>query len=183
MRHFLARWGTTLIYWSFFITAVTGVLLFYRIHTPPNEQLHTWIGWLMIIAFLFHLARNWRSFWTYFKKPPLYVALLVTLIISGYFAYPSLTGGNGERGREGGRPDFRALTSVTTAMEHAALADLAPIAHTDTAGLMARLNALGVPATDANATLDDVATAAGKNTTTILGALFGRPNRDASRSK
>lgn len=183
MRPFLARWGSTLIYWSFLITAVTGVLLFYRVRTPPNEQLHVWIGWLMIIAFLFHMMRNWRSFWTYFKKPPLYVALLLTLIISGFFAYPSMFGG-GESGREGGgRPDFRTLTNVTNAITKASLSDIAPIMNTDAAGLMERLNKLGVPAADPKVNLDQAATSAGKDPTAILGELFGAQGRSARQAE
>lgn len=153
MRHVLTRWGTTLIVWSYLVTAVTGVLLFYRIHTPPNEVLHIWIGMLMVVAFIPHIMRNWRTFLGYFRKPPMYAALAATAIISAAFAYPAVT----QTGDRGGRPDFRAMFAVSDALANAPVSDLAPFLHTDAQGVVARLNRLGLKVAGPDATLSEAA--------------------------
>ena len=171
MRQVLARWGSTFIGWSFAITAVTGVLLFYRIHTPPNETLHIWIGFLMIAAFVPHVARNWRAFLAYFRKPPAYIALAITILISAVFAYPEMTGA---REQGGGPPGMRSMAAISQALAGAPLTALAPIAHTDTAGVMAKLSALGAPTTDPNATVNQLASGAGMNANDLLAGLLGQ---------
>jgi hypothetical protein len=171
MRQFLNRWGSTFILASFVITSVTGVLLFYRIHTPPTEELHIWIGFLMIAGALFHIARNWRQFLGYFRRPAFYAALAVTLVISAWFSYPVLTGV--QTAGTGGPPGLRSAMAIGRAVANAPLSDLAPLAHTDANGLMARLSDMGVAASDPTATLQSIAASAGKNPQELAGALLG----------
>ena len=169
MRHVLARWGTPLIYWSFIITAVTGVLLYFRVHAGPTEVLHIWIGFLMIAALIPHIARNWKAFLTYFTKRPLYVALIVTLAISGAFAYPTLFG---SEPRAGGPPGLRSAMAVTAQLSAAELDALAPVLKTDSAGLVAKLAAAGVTVSDPGATLKSIAEANGRTANDLLAVLF-----------
>lgn len=173
MRQFVNRWGSTFIFASFVITSVTGVLLFYRIHTPPTEELHIWIGFLMIAAAFFHIARNWRQFLAYFRKPAFYGALVVTLLIGGWFSYPVLFGSQSGGERAGGPPGVRSAMAIGRAIANAPLSDLAPLAHTDASGLMAKLSAMGIAASDPGATLQSVADSAGKNPQELAAALLG----------
>ena len=169
MRHILARWGTPLIYWSFAITAVTGVLLYFRVHAGPTEVLHIWIGFLMIAALIPHLARNWKAFLTYFTKRPLYVALFLTIAISGAFAYPTLFGSEEQAG---GPPGLRAAMAVTQQLSKAELDTLAPVLNADSDALVAMLEAAGITVDDTGATLDTIAEANGKTASDLLTVLF-----------
>ncbi len=171
MRQFVNRWGSTLIFASFVITSVTGVLLYFRIHTPPTEALHIWIGFLMIAGALFHIARNWRQFLGYFRRPAFYAGLALTVVISGLFSYPVLFGT--ETASEGGRPDMRAAFAISQAVSSASLSDLAPLAKTDASGLMAKLSEMGVTVSDPTATLQSVADSAGKTPQELAAALLG----------
>ncbi len=170
MRQFVYRWGSTFIFASFVITAVTGVLLFAHIRTPPTEALHIWIGFLMIAAGLFHIVRNWRQFLGYFRRPAFYGALVVTALISGWFSYPVLLG---TQTAEGGRPNLRSAIAISQAVSSASLADLAPLAKTDANGLMAKLSGMGITVSDPAATLQSIAGSAGKNPQ----ELASRPSR------
>lgn len=169
MRQFLSRWGSTLIYWSFAVTGVTGVLLFFHVRMSPVEELHIWIGFLMIAAFVPHIARNWRSFLGYFHKAPLYVALAVTIAISALFAYPALSGSDE---RAGGPPDMRAAFAITAAMSTASLEAIAPILRTDTDELIDRLEAAGAKVSDGAETLQSIAETSGQSVSVLLATLF-----------
>jgi hypothetical protein len=181
MRQFVNRWGSTFIFASFVITSVTGILLFYRIHTPPTEALHIWIGFLMIAAALFHIARNWRQFLAYFRRPAFYGALMVTLLISGWFSYPVLLGSQSGERTAGGPPGLRSAITIGRAVAGAPLSDIAPLAHTDASGLMARLSGMGIVVSDPGATLQSVADSAGRNPQELAAALLGEDGSATAR--
>ena len=168
MRQFLNRWGSTLIVWSFLVTTVTGVLLFFHVHAGPTEVLHIWIGFLMVAAFVPHVARNWRAFLGYFRKTPTYVALALTVVISAALSYPALTGS----GAQGGPPGVRSMAAISSAVTEAPISAIAPIIGTDAAGVIAKLYALGIDAAGPEATLKDVADAAGKSANDLLASLI-----------
>jgi hypothetical protein len=171
MRQFVNKWGSTLIFASFVITSVTGVLLYFRVRASPIEELHIWIGFLMIAGALLHIARNWRQFLGYFRRPAFYAGLALTVLIGAWFSYPVLLGT--ETAGEGGRPDMRSAFAISQAVAGAALSDLAPLAHTDANGLMAKLAGLGITVSDPTATLQSIADTAGKTPQELAAALLG----------
>jgi hypothetical protein len=174
MRKFMNQWGSTLIFWSFVITSVTGVLLFFRVRTSPNEQLHIWIGFLMIAGAATHIARNWRQFLDYFRKPRFYAGLALTLLISAWFSYPVLFGSEAAgEGRAGGPPGMRSLFAISAALAEEPLSMIATIAHTDSDTIIKKLGNMGIAAADANASLRDIAQASGKDSNEILASLLG----------
>lgn len=175
MRQFLIRWSTTLVFWTFVVTAVTGVLLYFRVHTPPTEVLHIWIGLLMVAAFVPHVVRNWKAFVGYFAKPPLYVVLVATVAVSGTFA--ALEGGRG--GGQAGPPGTRGPGAINTALLNAPLSALAPVLRTDAPALMARLDRLGAHADSPGATIGEAATASGKNPVGLLNAVLAERGQGA----
>ncbi len=164
----LNRWGTTFILWSFVVTAVTGVLLFVHIRAGATETLHIWVGLLMVLAFVPHVMRNWRAFVGYLRRPATYAALAFTVLVSVALAYPVLTGG----GEAGGPPGIRSMVTISSAIADAPLSAVAPIAHTDVPGLTAKLDQLGVSAAASDATIRQIATAAGKNPNDLLAQLL-----------
>lgn len=168
MRQFLNRWGSTLVFASFAITAATGVLLYFRIHVAPIEQLHIWIGFLLIAGVLLHVARNWHQALCYFRRPPVYAALALTAVICAYLAWPAVFG----TASEAGRPDLRAAFIISRVVSNASLADLAPLAGTDADGLMTRLSDMGIAVSDPAASLPAIARAAGKTPQEIAAALL-----------
>ena len=159
MRQFVSKWGSTLIFASFVITSVTGILLHFRVRASPIEELHIWIGFLMIAGAFFHVARNWRQFLGHFILPAFYAGLALTLVISGWFSYPALMSTETAAGRPA---DMRGPSPSARPYSSAALSDLAPLAHTDANGLMAKLSAMGITVSDPTATLHWLPDSAGK---------------------
>ena len=175
MRRFINKWGSTLIFASFVITAVTGVMLYFHVRVSPIEALHVWIGFLMIAGALFHVVRNWGQFLGYFRRPAFYGGLLVTALISAWLALPALTS---TQTAEGGRPSLRSAIAISRAVSSATLADLAPLARTDANGLMEKLSGMGIAVSDPTASLQSVADLAGKNPQELAASLLGGGSRE-----
>jgi hypothetical protein len=171
MRPFINKWGSTLIFASFVITAGTGVLLYFRVRAGSIEQLHIWIGFLMIAGALLHVARNWHQFLGYFKRPPFYAGLALTAVLCALLSYPVLVGT--DTAGKGGRPDLRSAITVSRAVASASLAELAPLAKTDANGLMDKLAAMGVTVSDPTASLQSVATSAGRSAEELAAVILG----------
>lgn len=164
MRNWLNRWGTTFIYWSFFITTITGILLMMRMRAGPTEKLHIWIGFLMVAAFGLHSARNWRAFVSYFKKTPIWGAAIFTLIISALLSYPVLFGHAAQT--SGGEP--HAMSAVSSIFANATLKELAPIADTNVVTIQARLQNADVMADDPDETIKQLAERTGQDANALL---------------
>ena len=171
MRQFVNRWGSTFIFASFVITSVTGVMLYFHVRAGSTEALHIWIGFLMIAAAFLHIARNWRQFLGYFRKPAFYGAVVATAMIGAWLSFPVMLGT--QTASEGGRPNLRSAITISQAVSGASLSDLAPLVHTDANGLMAKLSEMGVAASDPAATLQSVADSAGKSAQELAAALLG----------
>lgn len=171
MRQTLAKWGTTFIIWFFPISAITGVMLFFKVGEQIVKTPHEWIGLVVVAAFLVHLIRNWRTFLNYFKKPPIYAALAVAVIVAGTVGYSSLTGERGGEGGPGG-VDMRAMIGIAQATVDAPVATIATIAGVEPAALVETLNASGIAVTDQTQSFSAVVTAAGKEPATVLSGLL-----------
>ncbi len=93
----LKKWATPLTIGTFFLMAITGVLMFYHIKLGAIKVAHEWIGLLMIGAALFHVYGNWKPFLNYFKNRS--AVSLMSIFIVGTFAVMLIpTGGRGPRG-------------------------------------------------------------------------------------
>ncbi|MCG8427977.1 MAG: DUF4405 domain-containing protein [Chromatiales bacterium] len=75
---------TPLAIGSFFIVAVTGVLLFFKLDIGLSRFAHEWLGWLMLLTVLFHaIVIHKRSMGRYFtqSKPRAVIGLSVLLMV------------------------------------------------------------------------------------------------------
>lgn len=52
------QWVTPLLAGSFFLSAVTGILLFFKIHLGIIKPVHEWLSWILIIASVLHIILN-----------------------------------------------------------------------------------------------------------------------------
>lgn len=72
----------------FAIVAISGVLMFFKIRLLAMESLHIWLGLAFVIMAVFHLAKNWTAFGTYFKKKSTLLSIGVVCAI--FVAIPLL---------------------------------------------------------------------------------------------
>lgn len=52
------QWVTPLLAGSFFLSAATGILLFFKIHLGIIKPVHEWLSWILVIASVLHLILN-----------------------------------------------------------------------------------------------------------------------------
>lgn len=52
------QWVTPLLAGSFLLSAVTGILLFFKIHLGLIKPFHEWLSWVLVIASVLHLILN-----------------------------------------------------------------------------------------------------------------------------
>lgn len=52
------QWVTPLLAGSFLLSALTGILLFFKIHLGLIKPFHEWLSWILVIASVLHLILN-----------------------------------------------------------------------------------------------------------------------------
>ena len=69
MAKSLRDWSTPLIIGGFTLMGVTGVLMFFHLHTPLNKVLHEWGGLVFVMIAFAHIVSHFRSFRLHFRDP------------------------------------------------------------------------------------------------------------------
>ncbi len=57
----IRQWATPFTIGTFLLTALTGILLFFKVSISLAKPAHEWLSWLLVISTLFHLYVNWGS--------------------------------------------------------------------------------------------------------------------------
>ncbi len=168
MNTFFTRYVTPLTTGLFLVSAISGIALFFRWAPGTFHAMHEWLSMLLLVPFVLHMWRNWGAFMTYVKRKTLWIPLILCIIISIPFAWPSSQGQSG-----GGNPAFR----VVRLMTQAPLSSLAPMLKTSPDALLKKLQDMGYKASSANDTLDGIAAAANEQSLNVLLKLL--PSRPA----
>ncbi len=71
----LTRHATPFTASLFFISAVSGVALFF--HAAPGlfHEMHVWLSLVLLLPVAFHIWRNWHSLMTYIRRRTIYIPL------------------------------------------------------------------------------------------------------------
>lgn len=110
--------------------------------------MHEWLSMVLIVPVVFHVWRNWGAFKTYFKKKPMYIALVLSLIASLAFAYPSLTSSGTQS---------NPMRMAVSALHKGNIAQLAPLFDLSPEQLKERLSAKGYVMDDLSLSLQEIA--------------------------
>jgi hypothetical protein len=155
------RYATPFITGLFMVSLVSGIALFFHVGQNYFREMHEILSLVLIAPFVLHLLRNWRPFLTYFKRVPMTIALAISLVAAGFFAW------EGANATGGGNPAMALVRQV----QNSTLANVAPLyGHTgDT--LIAALTEKGYKIASADTTIDAIATASGKDSMGMLADL------------
>lgn len=164
MQSFLTRYATPLTTGLFLVSLISGIALFFHLGSRFFHGMHEWLSMVLIVPFVLHVWKNWRAFLTYFKRPPMAIALALSVIASAVFVVPQLSASNQAAG-----VNPRAVFGM---MQGAKIADLAPLAGLDGAALVSALEAKGFSGVTPEMTLSEAATASGKSATDGLSVLL-----------
>jgi hypothetical protein len=162
LRRLIHGFATPLTSGLFVVSAISGVALFFRWQPSIFHTMHVWLSMVLLLPFVVHVWKNWRSLLGYAKRGTLAMPLAASLVAALLFAYFGMTGGRR------GNPALRAIPLMTQAR----LSELAPILKTTPEGLLATLKQRGYQARSIDETLDAVAGASGKQSSEVLFAVM-----------
>jgi hypothetical protein len=63
------EWITPLTMGAFVLSAITGVLLFFKMKLGYVKLVHEWLSWLFIISAVIHIFVNRKALISYCLKP------------------------------------------------------------------------------------------------------------------
>lgn len=69
----------------FAVVAISGVLMFFKIRLLAMESLHIWLGLAFVLMAVFHLAKNWTAFNSYFKKQSTLLSIGAVCVVCAIF--------------------------------------------------------------------------------------------------
>lgn len=136
------EWVTPLAAGSFFLLAVTGVLMFFHVDIGLNKFVHEWLSWVLLAAVGLHVFVNFSGFKRHLAARRGQVLIGLSVIVLGL----SFVGGD-----EGEPPFVAPIRALSTAP----LATLAEIAGLSPEALRERLAVAGLqPSSDAQSLAD-----------------------------
>ncbi|WP_291007145.1 DUF4405 domain-containing protein [Hoeflea sp.] len=162
MPTLLNRYATPFITGLFLVSLVSGVALFFHWGSFAFHGMHEWLSMVLIVPFVLHVWKNWRPLLNYIKKPPMLVAIVVSLVAGLAFALPAMTGQDA-----GGSPQ----RVVFEAFENGALANIAPLFGHDGEGLTSVLRGNGLTVANPDATIKAIGEASGKSAFEVIGQI------------
>ncbi|GEO86770.1 MULTISPECIES: DUF4405 domain-containing protein [Alphaproteobacteria] len=152
MPTFLSRYATPFTTGLFLVSLISGIALFFHFSTSAFREMHEWLSMVLILPFILHIWKNWRPFLTYFKRPPMAIALGLSLAAGIVMAWPALTGESSVS------PQVAMIELVTNGTP----AQVAPLYGQTEEAFIAILKEKGFTAAETGKSLVDIATASGK---------------------
>ncbi len=138
-------WITPLVIGAFFLSAVTGVLMFFHLDSGLNKTAHEWLSWAMVIGVTLHVLINMPAFKRYFTQTTGKVVMGVFALVLALSFIPA--------GGAGGEPGF---APPVRALANAPITVLAQVAGTTTDDMKAKLQAAGVTVTSDQQSVADL---------------------------
>lgn len=142
----LKKYSTPLTAATAIVVCVTGVMMFFHLYKGEVQAMHEWLGMGFVVAAILHLLRHRRPLTFMMKQSRTHILLVLTLIASLAFLYPS-------EGPQRGNP----VRPVLNAVMRAPVKDLAPVVGVTPEELSARLTDAGIAQVAATDTIESLA--------------------------
>ncbi len=139
-------WITPVVIGAFFLSAVTGVLMFFHLDSGLNKAAHEWLSWAMLFGVTLHVLLNMPAFKRYFTQK-------AGRVIVGAFAVLLALSFIPAGGKGGGEPGF---APVVRALAKVPLPVLAQVAGTSTEEVRDKLRAVGITVTSDQQTVAEL---------------------------
>ncbi|MGE4559235.1 MAG: DUF4405 domain-containing protein, partial [Desulfobulbus sp.] len=80
----LAReWITPFTLGAFLLSALTGILLFFKVHIGLVKPVHEWLSWLLVIAAALHILLNYRPLMKTLTQPLGKILMVIFVLLIG----------------------------------------------------------------------------------------------------
>lgn len=157
----LRRWVTPCTIGAFLLSAVTGILLFFKVHLGMIKPVHEWLSWLFIIAALLHLFVNWEAGLKSVTRIGGRAILAVFILLLGLTFLP--LGGSARHQR----PDV-----LVGALLQASLDTVARLAQHNSDDMVVMFLAQGINVESKDQTLEQIAVRNNRQARELLGMIF-----------
>lgn len=165
MTLFFNRYATPLITGLFLVSLISGVALFFGVGQAYFHQMHEVLSMVLIAPFVLHIWKNWRALINYFKRPPFYIAMVLSLVAALAYVVPQI--GAAQTGRSG-PPQF----ALASKMMSAPVSAVAPVLGLNADDMVSKLTAAGFTVSSSEESLSDVAQASGKDNQAMAAAAL-----------
>lgn len=158
----IRQWATPFTLGAFALTALTGILLFFKINLGLIKPAHEWLSWLLVIGTVFHLLVNWRPPVRYFTQPLGRGILFVFFLLICASLLPL----------DGGEKHRHPSTVIAEALLQAPLSTVAQVAKLKPDETIEILRAQGVFLARSEQTLQEIAADNNRRAMDILAMIF-----------
>jgi uncharacterized membrane protein SirB2 len=158
----IRQWATPFTIGAFLLTAVTGILLFFKINFGLVKPAHEWLSCLLILGSAFHLYVNWGSSIHAFSSPA-GKRIFALLLLLSCIAILSLSSATSEK---------HASNWLADALAQAPLSAVTQLAHHDADAMVTILRAQGINLMSTDQTIQEIAEENNRQAMEVLALLF-----------
>lgn len=157
----LREWMTPATVGAFALSAVTGVMLFFKVKLGLIKPLHEWLSWLLVISAMVHLIINRHMFMKYISKP---IGKGILFFFSVLICLSFLPLDN--------KKDNHPFVRISNTLAQASLSEVAKIAKHEPEEVIYLLESKGIHAESWQQTIQDIAMKNKKPPLSILNLIF-----------
>jgi len=165
MTTFFNRYATPFITGLFLVSLVSGVALFFGVGQAYFHEMHEVLSMVLIAPFVLHIWKNWRPLTNYLKRPPFYIAMVISVVAALAYVVPQI--GAAQTGRSG-PPQFQ----LASRLMNAPVSTVAPVFGLSPDDMVSQLTAAGFTVASPDETLSAVAQASGKDMQTMAAGVL-----------
>lgn len=169
LKILMNRYATPFTTGLFLVSLISGIAIFFHWGDAYFRGMHEWLSMVLVLPFVFHMVKNWGPLLTYLRRGWLIWPLAVCTVGGIAFAWPALTAST-SGAPTGGNPAVAVMRLVSAGT----LEQIAPLAKKTPDQLAEALRAKGFKVETTSATLNDIATASGKEVREALPVLTAR---------
>jgi Icc-related predicted phosphoesterase len=161
-KHQMRQWVTPCTIGAFILTALTGILLFFKVNPGLIKPAHEWLSWLLVISTLLHLFVNWRPS-VHALSRPVGKGILAVFLLFTCIAFLPL---------DGSRHKQHSSKWLAEALIHAPLTTVAQLANHDADEMAEILSAQGIHLKNREQTIEEIAADNNKRSLEILAMIL-----------
>jgi hypothetical protein len=165
MPALLRRYATPFITGFFLVSFISGAFLFFHVGQGWFHEMHEWLSMVLVIPFVLHLWKHWKSFVAYFKGAPMALALAISIVAAAFYMLPDESPG---RARAGGPPQFQFTSTILKNK----LEDVAPLLGLSPDALVTNLKNAGFAGAQTKLPLNQIALTSGKDEGALVSQLL-----------
>ena len=154
-------WATPLTTGAFALSAVTGILLFFKVQFGLVKPVHEWLSWLLVIGAIFHVIVNRRPLMKYISKPLGKGILIIFFVLICASMLPL-------QDKKGKHP----LAKVSDSIIQSPLSAVAQVANHQPDEAMNMLKSKGISVERMDQTIKEIATTNRTSPLRILDVIF-----------